>query len=125
MSLCLLYVRVTLRTLIERSLVFSERSRLLMRMNCNSLKKKTKQQNKLPDTLAFASSLRDPSQRNTNPLYSRDFSQQDRSFASIAEASIVAARCAAYSTALADTLAQADRLEVEEDYRRTVTIFAR
>ena len=75
-----------------------------------------------PDTVAFASSLRDPSinPSTTSPLHSRDFTQRDKALGSIAEASIVAARCAAYSTALADLLAQADLLEVEEDDRRTI-----
>ena len=73
------------------------------------------------DTLMFATSLRDPSHK-LSPLVSRNFTQQDRTYASIAEASIVAARCAAYSTALADLLAQADRLEVEEDDRLTVAV---
>ena len=40
--------------------------------------------------------------------------------ASVAEASTLAARCSAYSTALADLLVQADALEVVEDDRRTI-----
>ena len=71
-----------------------------------------------PDTLAFATSLRDPSL--SSPLKSRDYVQADRAWASVAEASSVGARCAAYATALADLLVQADELEVEEDDRRTI-----
>ena len=71
-----------------------------------------------PDTLAFAASLRDPS--SPNPLKSKDYAHTDRAWASVAEASTVAARCAAYSTALADLLVQADALEVGEDDRRTI-----
>ena len=74
-----------------------------------------------PDTLAFASSLRDPSASSKpSPLAAREFTQRDRSLSSVAEASSVAARCAAYATALADILSQADQLEVEEDDRSTI-----
>ena len=55
-----------------------------------------------------------------SPLISRDL-QQDRLYDSIAEMSIVAAHCAGYSTAITILLVQADKLEVEEDYRRTIT----
>ena len=71
-----------------------------------------------PDTIAFATSLRDPSA--SCPLRSKDFASADRALASVAEASTLAARCAAYSTALADLLVQADVLEVVEDDRRTI-----
>lgn len=71
-----------------------------------------------PDTLAFAQSLRDPS--SVSPLHSRDFVQLDKAWASVSEASLVAARCAAYATALSDLLAQADILEVEEEDRRAI-----
>ena len=71
-----------------------------------------------PDTVAFANSLKDPSV--ASPLKSREYAQADRAWAIVAEASIVAARCAAYATALADLLAQADTLEVEEDDRRAI-----
>ena len=71
-----------------------------------------------PDTFALATSLRDPS--SPCPLKSRDFASADRALASVAEASTLAARCSAYSTALADLLVQADALEVVEDDRRTI-----
>ena len=70
-------------------------------------------------THAFASSLRVPSPYGKpSPLAARDF-QQGLDLFSVAEASIVAARCAVYSTAFTVLLVQADRLEVEEDFRRT------
>ena len=72
-------------------------------------------------THAFASSLRVPSPYGKpSPLAARDF-QQGLDLFSVAEASIVAARCAVYSTAFTVLLVQADRLEVEEDFRRTFT----
>ena len=68
-----------------------------------------------------ASSLRVPSPYGKpSPLAARDF-QQGLDLFSVAEASIVAARCAVYSTAFTVLLVQADRLEVEEDFRRTFT----
>ena len=68
-----------------------------------------------PDTYAFSESLRDPGR--PCPLKSRDFAQVDRTWASVAESSTVAARCAAYSTALADLLVRADEMGVVEDDR--------
>ena len=70
-----------------------------------------------PDTLAFATSLRDPS--SPCPLKSKDFASADRALASVADASTLAARCSAFATALTDRLVQADALEVVEDDRRT------
>ena len=72
-----------------------------------------------PDTVAFAQSLRAPG-FNSSPLSSRDFVQADRAWASVSEASTVAARLAAYATALASVLSQAEYLEVEEGDRRAI-----
>ena len=71
-----------------------------------------------PDTFAFSESLRDPGR--PCPLKSRDFTQADRAWASVAESSTVAARCAAYSTALADMLVRADEMGVVEEDRVAV-----
>ena len=71
-----------------------------------------------PDTFAFAQSLRVPG--SSSPLTSKDYVLADRAWASTAEASLVAARCAAYATALSHLLAQADELEVEEGDRRSI-----
>ena len=68
-----------------------------------------------PDTFAFAQSLRVPS--STSPLISRVFVLAIRAWASTADASFVAARCAVYVTAV-----QADELEVEEGNRRSIAI---
>ena len=68
-----------------------------------------------PDTYLFSESLRDPGR--PCPLNSRDFAQVGRTWASVAVSSTVAARCAAYSTALADLLVRADEMGVVEDDR--------
>ena len=59
-----------------------------------------------PDTLAFATSLRDPS--SPCPLKSKDFASADRALASVAEASTLAARCSAFATASAASVQAAE-----------------
>ena len=69
------------------------------------------------DTVAFARSLKAP---EPNPLTSKDYRLQDRSWAYVSEASAFAARIAAFSTALVDLLMRADELGVTEEDKGSV-----
>ena len=69
------------------------------------------------DTVAFARSLKAP---EPNPLTSKDYRLQDRSWAYVSEASAFAARIAAFSTALVDLLMRADELGVTEEDKVSV-----
>ena len=70
-----------------------------------------------PDTEAFGRSLKAP---DANPLASKDYRLQDKSWRFISEASAYAARLAAFSTALVDLLIRADELEVSEEDKASV-----
>ena len=69
------------------------------------------------DTVAFARSLKAP---EPNPLTSKDYRLQDKSWAYVSEASAFAARIAAFSTALVDLLMRADELGVTEEDKGSV-----
>ena len=69
------------------------------------------------DTIAFARSLK---AAEPNPLTSKDYRLQDRSWAYVSEASAFAARIAAFSTALVDLLMRADELGVTEEDKVSV-----
>ena len=69
------------------------------------------------DTIAFARSLKAP---EPNPLTSKDYRLQDKSWAYVSEASAFAARIAAFSTALVDLLMRADELGVTEEDKVSV-----
>ena len=70
-----------------------------------------------PDTEAFGRSLKAP---DANPLASKDYRLQDKSWRFVSEASAYAARLAAFSTALVDLLIRADELEVSEEDKASV-----
>ena len=69
------------------------------------------------ETVAFARSLKAP---DSNPLTSKDYRLQDKSWAYVSEASAFAARLAAFSTALVDLLIRADELEVSEEDKGSI-----
>ena len=69
------------------------------------------------DTVAFARSLKAP---EPNPLASKDYRLQDKSWAYVSEASAFAARLAAFSTALVDLLMRADELGVTEEDKGSI-----
>ena len=70
-----------------------------------------------PDTEAFGRSLKAP---DANPLASKDYRLQDKSWRFVSEASAYAARLAVFSTALVDLLIRADELEVSEEDKASV-----